>query len=555
MTVAPVAVSVQDVTGQWIRLPHMPGVQFSTSAPGGPTEATIPLGDTTLLPDLQQGCAVRITDGTTGEALWTGRLSSPVRQVRGVLESGDPSFEGQAGYLGDRFIRYTPLVTRLDAWKQYSNMKPVVGGSTVSTTSLPTRESINALVLSLPSGYMVSGYCSLASFHGFYDSTSGTSMTSAPWPSASSYDVRSMVFRHVEGAASGNRSKFQVYLWHGNPSGQVSWSSSAIGTSQQVTHVFDPDNTADVTLGFQYNGPAVNTNDTAPAVTSDELWAGFWEVQVYRSLRNLWGERLVIDPSPVGGLYPHQIAEDLLGHFLYTDIDRDYWASTFDESSDVIITSYDFADFATPADILTDLMELAPTHFWTTGVAKTTGEFPVHWLAWDATPTLLLPPGAVTYDEAASASDLCSRLQFTYTDSRTGEEDTDIISASFWAYPDLVNAPNDLEAPQLDLTGLSSYSAALQVAKSVLGQAARMPKSATATVSVPVAEQDSGVMLPPWKLTAGCMAHVPETGETLRVTKVDVDVDTATATLTLGTPRRSVDQIVSTMYKHRKRSS
>lgn len=551
MAVAPVSVSVQDVTGQWFQLPRLSGVQFTTQVPGGPTEATIPLGNTALLPDLQQGCRVRVTDGTTGEALWTGRLSSPVKQIRGVLESGEPSFEGQAGFLGDGHIRYTPLVTRLDAWRQYSNMKPAVAGSGVSTTSLPTRESINALVLTIPSGYIVSPYCSLASFHGFYDSVSGSYASFAPWPSGTSYDVRAIVFRHVEGAASANRAKFQTYLWHGTSE----WSSNAIGTSATVGRLLDPDNTSDLTLGFQYNGAGVNTNDTSPAVTADELWAGFWEIQVYRSLRNLSGERLVVDPSTAGGLSPDQIVEDVLGHFTgRIKFDQTPLASTIDQSSPVVITSYDFADMATPADILTDLMALVPTHYWSTGVADPAGTFPIYWRAWADARTLLLPPGAVTYDESASDSDLCGSIQFTYLDS-AGAEQTEMLYASDWSYPDLLTAgASPAEAPPLDLTGLSSYSAALQVATAVLGEYATLPKSATATVDVPVCDQDSGAMLPPWALTAGCVAHVPETGETLRVTKVEVDVDTATATLTLGTPRRTVDQIVSTMYRHRKKS-
>lgn len=555
MAVAPVRVQVQDVTGQWFQLPRLSGVQFTTQAPGGPTEATIPLGDTALLPDLQQGCRARITDGTTGEALWTGRLSSPVKQVRGLLESGEPSFEGQAGFLGDGHIRYTPLVTRLDAWRQYSNMKPAVAGSGVSTTSLPTRESINALVLTIPSGYIVSPYCSLASFHGFYDATGTSVMPSGPWPSGTSRDARAIVFRHVEGAASANRAKFQTYLWQGGSPSTSKWSSNAVGTSQKVTQLLDYTVVDDLTLGFQYNGAGVDTNTEKPAVTADELWAGFWEIQVYRSLRNLSGELQVIDMSDVGGLYPHQIVADVMGHFAFDiSFDQTPLASTIDQSSTVIITSYDFADMATPAEILTDLMSLAPTHYWSTGVADPDGVFPIYWRAWADARTLLLPPGAVTYDEAASDSDLCNSIQFTYLDS-TGAEDTGIVTASDWQHPDLLNAGPDLpEVPPLDLTGLSSYSAALQVATAVLGEYATLPKSATATVDVPVCDQESGAMLPPWALTAGCVAHVPETGETLRVTKVDVDCDTATATLTLGTPRRTVDQILATLSKHRKRN-
>lgn len=560
MPVAPLSVSVQDTNGQWHQLPRPSGVRFTTTAPGGPAEATIPLADTALLPDLQQGCAARISDGTTGQPLWTGRLSSPVRQVRGVLESGDPSFEGQSGYLGDHYIRYTPLVTRLDAWQQYSAMKPAVGGSGVSATSLPTRESINALVLTLPAGYIAAPYCSLASFRGFYDSVSGASQTPPPpYPDGTSYDVRSMVFRHVEGVHSSNRPNFQVYLWHGGSASTVEWSSAAIGTSQKVTELLDPDVLDDLTLGFQYNGPGTDTNTQPPVVSSDELWAGFWQIQVFRSLRNLAGERLVVDPSTAGGLTPDQIVRDLLGHFsaIMNFDQREPFQdnSQIDGSSTVIIDSYDFTDPATPADILTDLMALVPTHYWAAGIADADGLYKIYWQPWAGARTLLLPPGAVTYDESASDGDLCNQMQFSYIDSQ-GRRATEMLYTSIWAYPDtLALGGKQVEAPPLDLTGLASYSAAAQVAKAALGEYARAPKSATATVSVPVADAASGAMIPPWTLTAGCLAHVPETGETLRVTKVEVDADTATATLTLGTPRRTTDQIVATMSKHRRRAN
>ncbi|MGN6413781.1 hypothetical protein [Flexivirga sp.] len=547
---APVGVSVQDVAGDWHRLPDVGGVQFSTVAPGGCSEATIPLSTQVLLPELQQGCRVRLTDGTTGQKLWTGRLSSPVRQVRGALASGEPSFEGQAGYLGDRTIRYTPLVTRQDAWWLGSTMKPIVGGAQAQSGQLPTNDHVTALMLTLPNGWLRAGDCSLASFHGFYDGDG--------FASHSSSSIRALIATHQEGAKSANKSKFQVFLWHGSTGGTVSWSSSAKSPAARVTHLFDSTVFDDVTIGYQYNGALVDTSADKTVLDGDEIWSGWWNLQVFRHLRDITGNPIPgWNPIGRGGLLPHEIVTDLVGS-MWLDIAINPDRSVIDTTSSAIITSYDFADRASMADILADLNSLVPTHFWWVGPCEDDGSMALLWQPWSQGRTLLMPPGAVTYDEAASDGDLANQLTFAYTDSG-GETAYETLFADRWTYPDIARLSWDayaqVEAPPLDLTSLSSYAAAAQVAQAALAEYATSPKSATATVSVPVVAKGSGAMLQPWALTAGCMAHIPETGETLRVTKVDVDVDTATATLTLGTPRRTTQEIVSTMSRHRKKAN
>ena len=547
---APVSVSVQDTAGYWHQLPSdLAGIQYSSTAPGGPGEATIPVSSLPLLPDLQQGCRARISDGTTGKVLWTGRVSSPVRQLRGILQSGDPSFEGQAGYLGDHSIRYTPLVTRLDAWWLGSEKKPYVVGATADAgTTMPTNSKVACLLLQLPAGYRSPGDCSLASFHGFYDTQDDYSALS----------VRAFIGTHREGAAVANQSKFSVYLWHNQPDGHNRWTANATNAWTKVALTIDPDQSSDLSLGFQYTGAAVNTNDQKPAVKADEMWSAWWNLQVFRTLRKLDGTNVTgWDPTTVGGLYPHQIVTDLLGTFAFkAPFDQD--TTLIDDQSTVLITSYDFSDMASIADILTDLNALVPEYNWSVGPCDTDGKFPVYWTRWADSPILQAPPGAVTYDEAAGEQDLANAVTYTYTDSN-GRTATNTIYADPWQYPQILRFQQDgfgqVEAPPLDLTGLASASAALQVATAYLGQVATLPRTASATVDVPLVDQASGALIPPWELVAGVRVHVPETGDTVHCTAVQVDVDSATATLTLGLPRRSTDQIVTTMSKHRKKTS
>lgn len=557
MTTAPVSVSVQGADGYWRQLGKVPGVRYVTAAPGGCAEASIPLSDMALLPDLQQGCPVRVTDSTTGDVLWTGRLSSPVKQVRGILESGDPSFEGQAGFLGDNFVRYTPLVTRLDAWWLGSQMKPYVAGATVEAGTVPVHaanpdgQTINALKLTLPSGYIASPYCSLASFHGFYDGTiDGIDDHSAT-------SVRAFIGWHHEAVQNTNTTRFQCFLWHGESAGSTTWQSNPpYNISQKVRQLLDPAINADLTLGYQYNGPGVDTSGENPAVTPDELWSGWWAIQVFRNLRNKDGSQR-IGWSPLGreGLTPDEIINDLIGTFSESiNVDPSDLASVIDTTSDVVLTSYDFSAPASMAEILADLNALVPTHFWYVGVADSAGRFPLAWTAWASTRILNLPPGAVTYDEAAGEDDLANVVTYTYTDAY-GQDATGKLFADPWAYPDAYRIGGQVEAPPLDLTGLASPLAAKQVATAYLATVATLPKSAKATVTVPVADRDSGAMIPPWALAAGIRAHVPETGETLPVTACEVDADSATAVLTLGTPRRTTEQIVAQLSKHRKRGN
>lgn len=547
---APVSVAIRDLSGQWMTLQGLSGVTWTTEAPKGCTEGTIPLGDMTGLPDLQQGCRVRVCSGDTGKLLWSGRLSSPVRQVRGVLDSGAPSFEGQAGTLADQSVRYTPVVTRQDAWSLGSAMKPYVEGATVGSAPLPQNAHLDALTLTLPAGWVRAGDCALAAFHGFFDRQSAVGFCG----------------QHTAMVWSGNTGKFQVFVWNGGPSTQLAYSGRPTsGGSVAVNLRLNP-NAPDLALGYQYNGALVDTNAQDAQITGPQLWSGWWKTWVFGRLRSAdGGDRTDVDPVAIQGVRPHWLVTDLIGTFNIRGIPviPDPTVSVIDESSDIVITSYDFSDLATMADILTDLNSLVPTHFWyvhpTDETARgTRGAAPLTWEAWASTPTILLPPGAATYDTSASDTDLANAVQYSYTGS-DGTVQYDTLVADYWTYPDAAivsqafGAPT-VEAPPLNLTSLASPQAARQVAQAYLAEWARLPKSATATVSVPVVDSQSGARIPPWELRAGVRAHIPETGDTLPVTKCVVDVDTATATLTLGQPRRSVDQIVTTMSKRRARS-
>lgn len=544
---APVSVSVRDTQGQWRRLDGLTGVTYGTVAPGGMADATIPVGDTADLPELQQGCLARIASGETGRTVWTGRVSSPVRQVRGILQTGSPSFEGQSGFLADQTTRYTPLATGLDSWWEGTGLRAERAKATVSQGQVPVAGSASdALMFGLPSGQIVSGDCALASFHGFFGDYSTAH--------GDAQNIRAFIGRHREGAKAANQSKFRSFIMHGSTA--YAWQSAAVSPSAPMSLLLDPTVTGETVIGFEYTGAAVNTTADGAAVVDDELWAGWWQLQVFRQIVGVDGSPVTgWNPIPTGGLRPHEIVADLIGTLPGLGVDTSPASTVIDTTSDAVLTSFAFTGRVTAADVLSDLNSLVPTHFWWVGTADVNGRMGVSWTPWSATRTLLLPPGAVTYGEQAGSVDLANQVWYSYTDDG-GRVAQDFVMADPWTYPDVLTlGDRTVEADPLDLTALGSATAARAVATAYLGEVARTPKAATATVSTPVADQDGGYMIPPWELTAGCMAHVPETGETLRVTAVSVDVDTATATLTLGTPRRMTDQIVATMSRRRQRRS
>lgn len=538
---APALVSVRDVHGHWHVVETLPP-KWATIAPGGCSEATVTLTDGARAPELQQGCLVRISTADSSDAVWSGRIAQPVRRVLGAATEWELPVEGTDTFFSDRNLKYAPAVTRFDAWELGSSMGPYRAGAGVAAGNVPWDEANNwqALMLTLPGGYIVGNDRSLARFNGFDDTS-----------------MRPVAIRgyHVEGATARHQSQFFSFLWHGQTGGTVLLvltSTRAKNSRFQTT--LDPDNPADTVLGYQFLGPPTDTNQETSSIKSEELWAAFYGLTVWAQLYSVDGTPNSSYAPLVTGLRASHVVTDLIGRGYLPAASRNPMLSRIAGGSSVEIMSLEYTGLTSPADILADLVQLEPDYFWWAGPADaSTGAVPVSWQPWPG-PSLLLPPGVVDYTESGADADLANALQYTYRGA-DAREHTAMKTVDAFAFPDTAGLPGIVEAPPIDLTSMASQAAADQVATAYLRMYATLPKSATAVVSVPVPDKATGAMIAPWHLAAGVVAHVPETGDDLRVTKCEVDAATATATLTLGTPRKTVQELVTQMSKRRQKAS
>ena len=79
----------------------------------------------------------------------------------------------------------------------------------------------------------------------------------------------------------------------------------------------------------------------------------------------------------------------------------------------------------------------------------------------------------------------------------------------------------------------------------VLAAKATPPKAARAVVRRPILDRQTGAMVMPWEIEPGYVVSVRETGDLLRLTEMDYDDDAVATTLTLGTPQRTIEQMLA----------
>ena len=526
---APLQVAMQTSDNVWLPPGRVADVRFSWQAPGGCWDAEFTINSSHLVPGIKQGCLVRISDTRTSALLWSGEISSPVRSRIGASENVTISCIGTVGELAKKRLRYAPLVTRLDAWELDAQPGvPYRAGSAEAVGVIPWDKTgkWNAAILTLPSGWLHPNDLVTMRFNGFDD----TDMQPA-----------GCVVRHVDGPAAAQQSKFLVYLWNGQTIPYVSWSQGATfsGANNLARLTLNPN--ADIIIGYQYTGPKVDTNADGAAIITDYLWSGWYTLKIYAQLYTQTGAVQPVDTTQ--DLLAHQIVQDLVGRGAGGAIATSTGSTVIDTRSTSYIQSLDYDDLVTMADVLSDLLVIEPTFTWMVGPADAvTGRCPLTWAPWPTTETYLLPPGAVIYDEGSSDSGVFNAVRWSWMDEGNNRH-TELLTLDPNYYPDITGLNGQCEAEPIDLTNLSSRTIALSVATTYLKMMATNPKSATATLTAPVATVD-GVSLQPWELRAGVCAKVPETGDVLPVTAVEVSGD-GSAKLTLGWPRKSVADLVT----------
>ena len=521
---------------EWRTVPAV-GVKHTQAAPGGCTSGEFTITDAGNLPDLDNTVPVRFSSKRSGRCVWSGTVASPAvrRDETGAMTV---PCDGEAIALARQYFRLPYLVTRQDCWQ----LDPVETGSknTSLISSLPNNDNTMAVGVQIESGPVKFKDRGRARCTAFLDA-----------------DLSFGAF-YGWNVSSLSATQWDSILWVGPRAEQNYVVRDNCSTTPRVRqfvasglaqgHGYAPVNRDVISMEIYYYG--ANQAD----MTSGQ-WTGWYNMRIYGGMRDRNGARQGIDTTK--GLPAWRVIEDLLGRVPYV-VATDSARTRVDQSSPYRFDTLDYSQSpVTVADVLGDLVAFEPDFNW-----RVSPRSPIDNLAgftWEPWPTAAryqLPLGVTAWDNTGSDQALCDRARVDYTDP-DGTPRTVWKATQEWIAQNIEATltgghPPVIEAEPIELTQeTSSPGNAARILDAYLASVSAPPRSGKATIDRPIVDLSSGGVVAPEHLTAGVTARVPETGETLRVTRVEYDDDTGAATLSLDDPRRTPDQIIADVTRRR----
>lgn len=536
----PLTLTIRDARGVW-HTPACTALAFTKESMGGAVQGSATLARAIDLPDFPQGCTVRITDPTTGLCLWDGQVSDP--GVTGTL-TRDLGFEGNSVRLGEMRLRYRALVTSQEVWELDSKYGPYKAGST-RDSQLPWTDTVNAATVKLPGGKIYQGDRAWLRFTAFDDTdhtVSGFACTTVSGTPSASTDWLHSIYLGDPGFGVKPYSKVGAGL----PTDSVT----------MVTGGMWPSGQTDMTLELKctkLSGVTTDLDSDPNSPPADELWMGLWNVRVWAQMTALPSDTPRV-PDITRGLYATEIVQDLVSRARsVVSIGPDTFIG---DSSDLVIDSFDYDELTSISDLLADLCALDPSLWWQLGRTDVDDNTaPMNFTRWtDDRARWMLPPGTVEYQSPGEV-DLCNVVRAVWTDVR-GLDHTVTVLADPYEYPDVEGLRGQVrESDPIELPNIRTATNAQSIAARWLPIAATLPKTATAKITASFVDGYDGDWVSPWEVEPGYMAHIPETGDVLRCTRVEVDGMTGETTLTLGTPRPTVTDFIANLTRKRRRKS
>ena len=209
-------------------------------------------------------------------------------------------------------------------------------------------------------------------------------------------------------------------------------------------------------------------------------------------------------------------------------------------------------------DALDDMMLIHRGHMWRVTPARADGRFSMRWGARPTAPRYVLPDDGTTLDLPGSSEPLANRVIVKWIDWR-GRPRQATYAASAAEYPDTAEMRTPVYAETIDLgsemepsESAVSADTARRVGQQVLDEVARKRRSGTATITRPVLDLIEQTLVPPASIQAGERVAIEATGEQFHASAVS-HPDLHTAEITLGSPRRSVEEVVAALGRRRRR--
>jgi hypothetical protein len=508
-------------------------ISYGNAAPGGYTTASVKLSRPIHLPNpqLEAYQPVTIIDTRSGEQVWWGRLEAPGRSSEEVWSLGAV---GGSSHTRDEFA---PVVYNDSRGSSFVRREEKVMPN--STFGAGTEGASTPLVFTWPDGTVLPASGRTVAFYPLLRDTG----------------------QHLGGLHTqftGGRTLstiLQQIVGRDGPAGDANLASVAISTSLQTLAARLGTEFATLHAGAElrlfWNGAA------GTAIVGDTTWTECVGTRVLGTRLSRLGVELTAAANYTSPVIPvASIVEDLLGRYL-PEYDRA--GARVDTSSPVTVSQMAYEDGTTAAQILDDLMGLAPTHFWAAW-GNNSGLGPTfEWTPW---PLEVALPGLDTrrdgFDSPGSAADLYNQVTVRYKDPN-GNTRTLLRTASVPA----LDAAGLTRCGSLDLGSQVGDVLQAATAGDAFLAAHKYPSnSGTIKVSRPVVDMSSGRTLYPHQLRAGVLCRVgnlqpqadalnpvPDGSTTFRVSAVGYSAKANTATLTLDSYERTLARSLAKLGK------
>lgn len=493
---------------------HVRGLRFRKTAPGGHHSASMRL----LMPagafrDLGPADKVWVYDARTSRCVWEGYTENPGTEDGPDGQAFDLSALGGQVLTADN-SRPAVFIERSLSGDHWDRITTAVAGGTDQIVDG------NILRLQFPAGIPV-GFGSevQVAYHGLARSgqrlAAAESRVVAGKTDAGNYAHR--IWAVDEGVASTLAGDF------------------AFTTSEGVisaTFVTDFPNTCETVLfSIVRTGGATNVAD-------DLTWGSFRGPYVRPILAKADGT----DHGSVAGtdyLTFAVRAHEVVNHVLGTMLPMVDGPGARVDATSFWITQMTYHQGATPRRILDDLSLFEPDYLWEIGETNAAGKHRFAYRAWptEARYEISVRDG---YSAPGGDADLCNRIVVYWTDGTSGRHSTVVTST----VPELGSRVRDAQPITLP-QGMGSEENAQRIGEMVLASKATPPKAARAVVRRPILDRQTGAMVLPWEIEPGYLVAVRETGDLLRLTEMDYDDDAVATTLTLGTPQRTIEQMLA----------
>lgn len=509
-------------------------VQFGNTAPGGFTTAQVKLSRPINLPNpqLQAYQPVAIVDTRSGEQVWWGRLEDPGRDSTSVWQL---QAVGGSSHARDLFAPVIYNDSRNDSWVRREERvlpKGTFGTGTEQGGATP-------LVFTWPDGTVLPASARTVAYYGRLRDTGQR--------------VGGIHSSFTAGRAAATI--LMQLVGRDGPAADANLASVAIATSaQNLTARLGTEFTtlhAAAEMRLFWNGAA------GSAVPGDTTWVEVVGARLLGTRVTRFGVELTAAAEYASPSIPvHSVVEDALGRFL-PDFDRPN--SIVDTSSPVTITQLAYEDGTTAAQLLDDLMALAPTHYWAAW-GNPTGAGPV--MEWKPWPLEVALPGLDTtmdsFSTANSAADLFNQVVVRWKDANGNTRTTTRTGTC-----DALDAAGLVRRGSLDLGGQAGDAAQAVAAGDAYLAAHRYPtNTGTIVVTRPVVDMGSGRTLDPHQLRAGVLCKVanlnpspdllnpiPNGDTVFRVSGVSYSAKSNAATLTLDSYERTVGRALARLGK------